>query len=73
MTEGETKTVEELRVRVGSGFFLRPPQDFIAAPGMAQAQVNIPGRRVPASRTLPSVVPETPDSEVLQGKIAVPS
>jgi hypothetical protein len=28
---------------------------------------------VPASRTLPSVAPETPESEVLQGNIVVPS
>lgn len=53
--------------------FLRPAQDFVAAPGMARAQLNIPGRRVPASRILPSAAPETPESEVLQGNTAVPS
>jgi len=47
---------------------LKPAQDFVAAPGMARAQLNIPRRRVPASRTHPSVVPEIPECEVLTGE-----
>jgi hypothetical protein len=43
-------------------------QNFIAAPGMARAQLNIPRRRVPASRTHPNVVPEIPEYEVLTGE-----
>ncbi|KDR14451.1 hypothetical protein L798_11620 [Zootermopsis nevadensis] len=72
-------SVREVRLKeLSCGFgskagFLRPARDFVAAPGMARAQLNIPGRRVPASRILPSVAPETPESEVLQGNTAVPS